>query len=155
MENHHFRWKKPVSTVIFHSYVSLPRRVVVARPCRLGLTTVGPVGPGLIHREGHGGARSPVHVPQGLRGFHRTDYGGWVEFQPTPLKKIWVNKYESMNLGWWVELSWPTPLTFVWCQLNWDDESPTIWKDKQCSKPPTTGTLYTYYMTVGEPWYHV
>ena len=35
--------------------------------------------------------------------------------------------------GWWLN---PTPLKNV--KVTWDDDIPNIWKNKKCSKPPTS-----------------
>ena len=38
----------------------------------------------------------------------------------------------------------PTPLKNM--KVSWDDEIPNIWKNKKCSKPPTTLWLFNIAM---------
>ena len=48
--------------------------------------------------------------------------------------------------GWWLN---PTPLKNM--KVNWDDEIPNIWKNRKCSKPPTSWVLGTWSDTM-YPW---
>jgi preprotein translocase subunit SecY len=47
--------------------------------------------------------------------------------------------YNPTTAGWWFQSLWKM-MEFV----NWDDDIPHIWKNKKCSKPPTSNTMMSY-----------
>jgi hypothetical protein len=49
-------------------------------------------------------------------------YAGWTWYFPG-----------FRSSGWWLS---PTPLKNM--KVNWDDDIPNVWKNRECSKPPTS-----------------
>jgi hypothetical protein len=48
-----------------------------------------------------------------------------------------------------------TPLKNDGVKVSWDDDIPNIWKNKKCSKPPSSYCIFLLLLLVRENLYHL
>ena len=73
------------------------------------------------------------------------EFGKWTSSELWPAIKWWFLRWKMMVL-WFYYLKndgflvggWPTPLKNDGVKVSWGYEIPKIWKNKKCSKPPTS-----------------
>ena len=81
-------------------------------------------------------ASAPIPLPRKRPTFHPPPWSWKIStFWDPPTCNTSNMTFLQIITGWWF---FATPLKNHGVKVSWDDEIPNIWKNKKCSKPPTS-----------------